>query len=239
MAQCKRRFPKDSFKQRDQHILMREVCPLCGKVFPYRFLRRCCRCGRLYCRDCITFTEDGNSLCLNCARRIVSPRRLGTKYSPLSRYLTRRAPFTNRVTLTFAKIEGIIGDNLPFSASRYRHWWANTRDRTQAQAWLDVGWAVRAVDLSNRAVTFERVAGSRIKTGTKHREVTPASVKTPIRPAKPKTTRSPSKTRIARVQARLKNVKCGESSMRRHRGKFKPNSAHEKRLYRLEVKPEK
>ena len=49
---------------------------------------------------------------------ICLPRRLGTKYCPLSEYLARRARYGDFATLTFAKIESIIGANLPYSASQ-------------------------------------------------------------------------------------------------------------------------
>jgi len=219
---------------------MKEECGLCGTVLPYYSLRRCYRCGRWYCRNCTMFTEDGSIICLGCARRMVSPRRLGTKYSPLSRYLARRAQYSDRVTLSFAKIEGIIGDNLPFSAQRYQHWWSNTPSRGQAQAWLNVGWRVYSVDLGNRTVTFKRVAEPEMETGKKRGRGTRRSAKKLFRPPKPRALRrrrTPSMTRIAKAQARLINVERKKSSVRRYRGKFKPQPVYEKRLYKPEAKP--
>jgi len=213
---------------------MREDCSLCGKVYPYYALLRCYRCRRLYCRDCVTFTEDRNVVCLNCARRMVSPRRLGTKYSPLSRYLARRARFTNQATLTFAQVEGIIGDNLPLSALRYRHWWTNTHSRVQAQAWLNVGWVMHDVDLKERVVTFRRVGSPEIKPHKrtqKRRRSASALFQKSLRLTKPRRLRTPSKSRIARAQARLKNVERKKSSTQRYRGRLKPQPAFEKRLY--------
>ena len=32
----------------------KEECGLCGRVLPYYSLRRCFRCGKLFCRSCIT-----------------------------------------------------------------------------------------------------------------------------------------------------------------------------------------
>jgi len=213
---------------------MREDCSLCGKVYPYYALLRCYRCERLYCRDCVTFTEDRNVVCLNCARRMVSPRRLGTKYSPLSRYLARRARFTSQAALTLAQVDGIIGDNLPLSALRYRHWWTNTRSRVQAQAWLNVGWVMHDVDLKERVVTFRRVGGPEIKPRKKtrkRRRSTSTLVQKLPQLTKPRKPRIPSKTRIAKAQARLKNVERKKPSAQRYRGKLKPQPAFEKRLY--------
>jgi len=44
-------------------------------------------------------------------------------------------------------------------------------------------------------------------------------------------------TRIAKAQARLINVERKKSSVRRYRGKFKPQPVYEKRLYKPEAKP--
>jgi len=141
---------------------MKEDCSLCERTFSHYSLRRCYRCRRLYCRDCITYTRDGNIICLNCARRLVSPKIRGSKYSPLSRYLARKARYADHVTLPFAKIEEIIDDSLPFSATHYRHWWS-TRSSPQAQAWLDVKWKVHDVNLEHKTVTFQEKDWSKRK----------------------------------------------------------------------------
>jgi len=225
---------------------MREECSLCGEVFSYYHLRRCYQCGRLYCRNCIMFTWDKNivrnvPICLNCARRFVSPRRLGTKYSPLTEYLVRRARYSDSATLPFAKIESIIGANLPLSASQDTHWWNNAPSRVQAQAWMGVGWRVEDVNLDERTVTFKRIKSSEMVTARRRRKRAPALPKKPFHPPKPPTFRRirPSETRIAKAWARLKNVERRKMSMRRYRGKFKPQPALEKRLYKPEEKPEK
>jgi len=225
---------------------MKEECSLCGEIFSYYHLRRCHRCGKLYCRNCIIFSWNKNVLrnvpiCLNCARRFVSARRLGTKYSPLSEYLARRARYTDSATLTFAKIESIIGGNIPSSASLDTHWWNNASSRAQAQAWLDVGWRVHEVNLNDRTVAFRKVASPEKEKGKKRRKRASALAGKPFRPPKPPTfrRRRPSKTRIAKAWARLKNVERRKLSMRRYRGKFKPQPAFEKRLYKPETKPEK
>ena len=141
-------------------LLLKDNCSLCDRVFPHFALRRCYRCKRLYCRDCTMYTKDGEIICLNCARRTVSPKKLGTKYSPFSRYLLRRGKYTSQVRLSFAKIEGIITDNLPFGAIRSQEWWKNTSSTSQGRAWLNVGWKVQDVDLSKRMVTLARDAGA-------------------------------------------------------------------------------
>lgn len=217
---------------------MKEDCSLCERTFSHYSLRRCYRCRRLYCRDCITYTRDGNIICLSCARRLVSPKIRGSKYSPLSRYLARKARYADHVTLPFAKIEEIIDDSLPFSAMHYRHWWS-TPSSPQAQAWLGVKWKVHVVNLEHKTVTFRREGLVKKKTRRKRRKATSAFMDKTFRPTKPRRLREPSKTKIARAQARLANVERRRSSMRQYRGKFKPKSAYEKRLYRPDAKPSK
>ena len=218
-------------------LATRDRCSLCGTILPYRLLNRCHRCGRLYCRNCVAPTSDERVLCLNCARRMVSPRKLGTKYSPLSRYLAHRAPYTDRVTLTFTKIEEIIGAELPSSALHYQHWWTNSPSRTHAQAWLDVGWMVENVDLDSRMVVFRRKEGIlKIKVRKKGKRVTRFPQRS-ISPLRPRRRRTPSKTKIARAIARLRNIQQTKSLTQKYRGKLKPRTAHEKRLYKPEARP--
>jgi hypothetical protein len=71
--------------------------------------------------------------CLNCARKIVSPK-TGNKFEALTRYLCFRESFTKTVKLSFAQIDGIIGDNLPLEAYRSEEWWKNTLKTAHAKA---------------------------------------------------------------------------------------------------------
>jgi len=221
-------------------LLLKDECALCKRVVSSSYLRRCFRCGRLYCFDCSTFTPDGYIICLNCARRVVSPRRLGTKYSPLSRYLLRRAMFTNRIVLPIAEIEGIIGDNLPLSARRDSEWWKNTRFTVQGRAWIDVGWNVESVDLNNRTVTLMRVVKPESKPRRKVKEKKKTEFfKRPLTSQRRKKQVLPSKTRIAQAQARLRNIERLRMTSQQQRGKFASKSAYEKRLFKPEAKPSK
>ncbi|MGD8506681.1 MAG: hypothetical protein PVF15_08470 [Candidatus Bathyarchaeota archaeon] len=193
----------------------------------------------MYCRDCTTYTKDGEIICLNCARRIVSPKKLGTKYSPFSRYLLRRAKYTSQVTLSFARIEGIITDNLPFGAIRSQEWWKNTSSTCQGRAWLNVGWKVQDVDLNNRTVTLARDAGVETKPRKKRRRRKKSTHAFKL-PAKPKRRRSPSKTKIAKVQARAKNVERRKSSMKRYKSrKTKAKTRDQYNLWDETAKPSK
>jgi len=94
--------------------------------------------------------------CLNCARRIVSPKS-NTKYSPFTSYLKFRAGFTDTVKLSFAKIDGIMGENLPMTAYREEKWWNNSPDDAHTKAWLNAGWNVQEVNLKEGYVVFKKV----------------------------------------------------------------------------------
>jgi len=232
----------DSTEPEQLHmLLLKDECSLCKRIVSSSILRRCLRCSKLYCFDCTTFTKEGDIVCLNCARRMVSPKKLGTKYSPLSRYLLKRGRFTDFVVLPIAEVEGIIGDNLPFGAVRDPEWWANTRGSAQGRAWINVGWEVQDVDLNNRTVTFTRVVRPEIKLvrkKIKENKQTPF-FKQPLRRQRRKRPALPSKTKVAQAQARLRNVERQRMASQPLTGKFSTKSAYEKRLFKLEAKPSK
>ncbi len=218
---------------------MKDECSLCSRVLSLYSLRRCSRCRKLYCRSCMTsnlWSEERDLICLNCARRIVAPRRAGSKYSPLREYLWRRRQFTSMVTLTFPKIEGIINNNLPLGALRSEEWWNNHKTTSQGYAWITAGWRVQSVDLKERTVTFKKAAkGGTSQTSRRRRRKAKAQKPfTPV-PFKPRKIRKPSKTHIAKAIARAKNVELRKTTTY-YRSKFKPKSAYEKRLYKPEAK---
>ncbi len=224
--------------QRDM-LLLRDECALCKRVLSSAYLRRCFRCGRLYCIDCSMFTKDGYVVCLNCARRMVSPPRLGTKYSPLSRYLLRRGKFTDRVVLPIGEIEGIIGNNLPISASRDSEWWNNTRSTAQGRSWIDIGWSTESVDMNKRTVTFIRTAKPQPRQIDKTKKKQTEFFKRPLRHVRQKRPLFPSRTRIAQVQARLKNIERQKATGQIQRARLPSKSAYQKRLFKPEAKPSK
>lgn len=179
-------------------------------------------------------------MCLNCVRRLVSPRgarKIGTKYSPLGRYLAQRQRSMSYVTLSFAEIEKIIEDDLPSSAFEHQRWWSNAASRVQAKAWLNVGWIVHDVNLDDKTVIFKRIR----EPDRKHEKGAVVSTKKTFQPPKPPKPRrrAPSKTKMAMIMARAKNVERRKRSMKKYRGKFKPKPAFEKRLYRSEEAPDK
>jgi len=175
-------------------------------------------------------------LCLNCARRTVSPRSF-SKYGGLTSYLKFRASFTNVVKLGFAKIDGIISDNLPMSAYRDEGWWSNMPTNVHAKAWLDAGWNVQEVDLKEGYVIFKKV--KEVQKGFRRRTIESQVKKpfTPVRVIIPKS-RIPSKTKVSRLYARVKNLERQRASMPVYHGSFRPKPMHEKKLFKSKEKPQ-
>jgi len=222
-------------------MVIKEECRLCGRVFPYYKLKRCSRCGRLYCRDCMVedlASGEPGLVCLRCARETVSPRAPpGNKYSPLTRYLVNLSAYTNRTVLSFSRMGGIIGDSLPESAFKNESWWKNVDSTLQGHSWLLAGWKVESVDLEKRVTVFQKAEPLGRETRRRRRRAQ-KKLKKPFTPApvRPKRKRVVSKTRMSKALARLQNLQR-RAALPKYRGKFKPRPAHEKRLYKPEAKP--
>ena len=79
------------------------------------------------------------------------------KYGVLADHLRHAA---SPVSMTFDEIDDLVG-GLPASARRHRAWWANEADgrHVQARAWVQAGWRVEDVSLTQERVRFSR--GSR------------------------------------------------------------------------------
>ncbi len=193
----------------------------------------------MYCRDCMVpdvATGDPTAmLCLHCARRIVSPT-VKSKYEGLKRHLKFRSAFTNNVKLSFARIDGLIGSNLPVEAYRSELWWSNSSAASHANAWLDAGWEVQEVNLKEGFVVFKKVRELPRTRGRGRRqssEITKPFVPVPVRPLK---SRIPSKTKASRLYARILNLERQRNTPSYVRG-FKPKSQHQKRLFKPNEKP--
>lgn len=225
--------------------LMKDECALCSRVLSLYSLRRCLRCRKLYCRSCMTtnlWSEERDLICLDCARKIVAPRLVRSKYGPIRAYLSKKGKYTNWTTLTFSEIEGIINDNLPFSALRTELWWNNNVTTPQGYAWTSAGWKAQKVDLKKRTVAFQKTTiekavqklrRKRRRAGRKSKPFTPV-------PVKPRGLRKPSKTHVAKVIARAKNLERKRATRPAGialRSKLKPKSAYEKRLYKPGKRP--
>lgn len=213
---------------------------------PYYALKKCYKCGQLYCKNCILtgrdvvpILQESNIICLNCARRLVASNKPTNKFDLLRKYLKFRASFTNRISLSFAKIEGIIADNLPFSAIRDENWWISA-ESVHAKAWLNAGWKIETINLKDRNVTFTKIPNFETETKKKKRkrkEDTAAWATKLAQIAKPQPIKKPSLTKIAKVQARAKNIERQRSIMKGFKGKIRQRPSHEKRLFKPEEKP--
>ena len=218
----------------------RDECGICGRVLSSYRLKKCERCKRLYCRDCMVpdvATGDPTAmLCLHCARRVVSPR-VTSKYDGLTRHLKFRAAFTKLVKLGFARIDGLIGSNLPMDAYRDESWWSNSPSTAHSKGWLDAGWEVQEVNLKEGYVVFKKVRElPRVRgRGRKSRgEITKPFTPVPVRPLKSKV---PSKTKASKLYARILNLERQRNAARGQVRGFKPRSQHEKKLFKPNEKP--
>ena len=81
-----------------------------------------------------------------------------SRYAPLALWLQSQPISHDRVTLTFEQIEGIINSTLPASARQHRSWWANDSvGHVQSQQWLEVGWRVSYINMTEGRITFARI----------------------------------------------------------------------------------
>jgi len=215
----------------------KEECGICGRVLRAYRLRKCSRCKRLFCRDCmVPDVATGNPiepLCLHCARRVVSPRSI-SKYDGLGAHLKFRAAFTEVVKLSLARIDGLIGSNLPMSAYRDEDWWANSLSSVHAKSWLGAGWEVQEVNLKEGTVVFKKVRQVASKRRKRKGQISKPFTPVPVRPLKPKT---PSKTKVSKLYARIKNLERQSGNMYAPVKGFKSKSPYQKRLYKSSEKP--
>ena len=172
-------------------------------------------------------------LCLHCARRVVSPRS-ASKYDGLGSHLKFRGAFTEVVKLSLARIDGLIGSNLPMGAYRDEDWWANSPSSAHAKSWLDAGWEVQEANLKEGTVVFKKVRQVAPKRRKRKSEISKPFTPVPVRPMKPK---APSKTKVSRLYARIKNLERQRASMRVPVKGFKSKSPYQKRLYKSSEKP--
>lgn len=83
-----------------------------------------------------------------------------SRYARLAIWLGKQPGKTKEVQLKFDDIEAIIGGELPPSARQHRAWWANeTVSHVQSMQWLDAGWRVSYINLSEQRVTLVRTKG--------------------------------------------------------------------------------
>lgn len=79
-----------------------------------------------------------------------------TKYAPLTHHL--RATNADRLPMTFAELEALLGFALPPSARKHRAWWANNpATHVNAAAWHQAGYQSQAVDLAAERLAFVKL----------------------------------------------------------------------------------
>ena len=180
-------------------------------------------------------TGDPNMmLCLHCARRLVSPRTV-SKYAGLEGHLKFRAAFTNCVKLSFARIDGLIGSNLPMDAYRDLAWWNNTSSSIHTKAWVSAGWEVQEVNLKEGIVTFKKVRNVAVKKSMQ-KKLEIIQPFTPVPVHKPRT-KIPSKTKVSKLYARIKNLERQRAMPRQAITGLKFKSHNQKRL-KFDEKPQ-
>ncbi len=213
------------------------VCNLCKRKVHPSHLNRCYYCKKLFCKACITedLRDSRYVICLNCARRYVSSKNSNfkNKYMSLTLYLSMKAKWKRWIKLQFSEIEGIIENNLPETAYKISEWWTKPNS-IQTKAWNNIGWNIKEVNLKQKTVIFTRPKGVTPKKENNSRK---KSQFVNLPEYKPRKTKTPSLTRIAIAQARLENISRKKSSIKKHRGKFHPKTAYEKRLWNPEEKP--
>jgi hypothetical protein len=81
-----------------------------------------------------------------------------SRYAPLAIHLQSLPRRQEKVEVTFDDIERIIGDELPPSARQLHTWWANdAKSHLQSQEWLNVGWRVATLNMTEERGTFARI----------------------------------------------------------------------------------
>lgn len=208
-------------------LQLKDECGICGRVLRVTYMRKCQRCQKLYCRDCMVpdvANGDPNAmLCLHCARRVVAPVSKG-KYDGLESHLKFRASFTSLVKLSFARIDGLIGSSLPTPAFRDPAWWSNTSSSAHTKAWLKAGWDVQEVNLKEGYVIFKKVRCVAVKKGGR-RKLDINKPFTPVPIHRPRS-KIPSNTKVSRLYARIKNMERNRAAERRQIRGFKTRPRH-------------
>ncbi|RDI72472.1 DUF7662 domain-containing protein [Halopelagius longus] len=82
------------------------------------------------------------------------------KYGPLYDYLADHE--LDRVRLSFAELEVVLGAPVPDSARNWRQWWTNSEEsHPHARSWLRAGYEVASLSLPDELVVFERLPRGR------------------------------------------------------------------------------
>jgi hypothetical protein len=108
---------------------------------------------------------------------------MSSKYTNLAEFLIKRE--VNKLTLSFAEVEGVLGFPLPPSAKKYRAWWANDSSHSHARnGWLSAGWRVVKVSREDEVVQFQRVAKLRLRKPGSSRRLSEPQILTAVEAAR-------------------------------------------------------
>lgn len=69
------------------------------------------------------------------------PERRSLKYIRLAAFLAGQPDEVDRILMSVAEVEDIVGAPLP-SGARFPSWWRNDEHRVHSRAWLSAGWRV-------------------------------------------------------------------------------------------------
>ena len=79
----------------------------------------------------------------------------GTKYYPLFSHL--QASDQDEIVLSIIEVEQLLEIQLPPTAWTHRAWWSNrSTGSVQSRAWMDAGYHVVNIDLTNEHITFRK-----------------------------------------------------------------------------------
>ncbi len=77
------------------------------------------------------------------------------KYEPLGHFLKKQK--RDRIKMTFAEIEKLIGAKLPKSKSSRAFWSNNPDNNVMTREWLTAGFVAKSVDLRTGELIFSRL----------------------------------------------------------------------------------
>lgn len=81
--------------------------------------------------------------------------RRSLSYIRLAAFFAAQPSGLERLELSVAAVESIVGESLP-PAARYPSWWRNDAGKAHARAWLTAGWRLAEADLRQGRLSFER-----------------------------------------------------------------------------------
>jgi hypothetical protein len=77
------------------------------------------------------------------------------KYEPLGQFLKKQK--RDRIAISFAEIERVLGRKLPNSSKTHRAWWSNNpTNNVMTKEWLNAGFETEDVDISGEHLIFRK-----------------------------------------------------------------------------------